>query len=96
MKNETSIIIDDLDTCYLCEKPATDTHHCLFGNARKFADKNHLIVGLCRECHRRMHNPRNEIDKMLQEDLKVMAQIKFEDKIGTREEFIKGAGRSYL
>lgn len=93
---QKSIITDDLDYCYFCLRPATDRHHCLFGNKRAMADKYKLIVGLCRMCHRKVHNPLTEEEKEMQNYLKQEAQKAFEDKVGSREDFREIFGRSYL
>ena len=93
---QESIITKDMEHCIICRKPATDTHHCLFGSKRKMADKYKLVVGLCRECHNRVHDPKTDRDKECQNYLKKEAQYAFEDKVGTREEFRQIVGRSYL
>lgn len=80
----------------MCQGIATDTHHCLFGNKRAKADEYGLTVKLCRTCHNRVHNPRNDWDKESQEYLKREAQYAFEEKVGTREEFRQIFGKSYL
>lgn len=89
-------IITDNQNCYLCGGIATDTHHCLMGNKRKLCDKYGLTVRLCRKCHTMIHNPHNDGEKEMQMYLKRLAQKKFEDQIGNREDFIIIFGRNYL
>ena len=84
-------IITDREDCFLCSGIATENHHCLFGKNRKLADKYGLTVRLCRTCHNNVHN-----NNFLADYLKREAQFAFEDKVGTREEFRKIFGRSYL
>ena len=89
-------IISKTNYCFLCGALATDTHHCLMGNKRKLCDKYGLTVRLSRKCHNKIHNPRNEAEKEMQMYLKRLAQKKYEDQIGNREDFIKIFGRNYL
>ena len=89
-------IMHNGDECYLCHRPAPDTHHCLFGNKRKACDKYGLTVRLCRECHDKVHNPRNEQEEKMRDSLVVEAQKAFEKKCGTRQDFMKIFGRNYM
>lgn len=93
---QESIITKDMEHCFICRRPATDNHHCLFGSKRAMADKHKLVVGLCRDCHNKVHNPRTEAEQEMQNYLKREAQFAFEDKVGSREDFRKIFGRSYL
>ena len=72
------------------------THHCIFGSKRKKADEDGLIVKLCPSCHQAIHNPTNKFDQTMQNALKKIAQEKWEEKNGSRAEFMKRYGRSYL
>lgn len=81
----------DTDTCYLCGAWATDTHHCLHGSYRKQADADGLTVRLCRECHQALHD-KGTNDRALQAE----AQMAWERHYGSREEFIKRYGRSFI
>lgn len=81
----------DTDTCYLCGAWATDTHHCLHGSYRKQADADGLTVHLCRHCHTLLHD-HGVADKFLQQ----IAQLSWEQKYGTRDEFMKRYGRSFI
>lgn len=67
MVKVTSIVTDDLDTCYVCGRPRDDIHHCIHGWAnRKLSDKYHLVVGLCTQHHYEVHNGNVELDRMIQ------------------------------
>ena len=68
-------------------------HHCLHGSSnRKLSDKYGLTVWLNNEIHRQVHNGNTELDLLL----KRTAQRKFEEKCGSREEFMKIFGKNYL
>lgn len=78
--------------CRLCGRYKNlETHHLIFGRGqRQLADRYKLTVGLCRECHMRLHN-----NKELMEWSKRLGQKMFE-KDHTRDEFIKIFGSNYL
>lgn len=73
-------IITDLDICYICHSPASETHHCVFGRFRKLADRYGLVVPLCRRCHEHVHN-----DAATALRLKQIAQRAFDEKYGEGE-----------
>lgn len=85
-----SRITDDTDHCYICGRYGTEEHHVLHGSSnRKNADKYGLTVGLCRECHTRLH------DKGFHDrDLMWIGQQTFEKEY-SREEFVRIFGKSY-
>lgn len=54
--------------CYICRRFATERHHMLHGTAnRKLADEDGLVVMLCRDCHRALHD-KGTHDKDLMKD----------------------------
>lgn len=74
---------------------ALERHHCLHGTAnRKLADQYGLTVWLCREHHTGNHGVHN--DSILDNWLKQIAQKKFEEKCGSREDFMRIFGRNYI
>ena len=87
-------IIQDEKKCYICgtEYGKIDEHHLLSGNSnRKWSEKFGLKIYLCRKCHSDVH------DRHLYElELKQLGQKYFEEKCGTREEFISIFGKSFL
>lgn len=88
---------DDMTKCWKCGKFGTEKHHVIFGSAnRKQADKYGLLVGLCYEHHRGTSGVHGRDGKHLNEDLKYYAQYAFEQKIGSREDFMKIFGKSYM
>lgn len=90
-----SIMGYDLENCIICGSPYVQIHHCIYGTSnRKQSDKYGLIVPLCREHH--TGNSGVHHDKNLDIFVKQMAQTRFEEVYGSREEFIKIFGKSYL
>ena len=91
-------IIDNSNSCYICGKTADlEVHHCIFGTGkRKKADEDGLTVKLCHTCHQAIHSPTNNFDRTIQESLKKVAQRRWEDKYGSRADFVKRYGRNYL
>lgn len=85
-------IIQLKKVCYLCgANSPLHLHHCLSGSARKKCDEDKLTIYLCPSCHRLVHD--NYENLLL---LKRVAQRKYEEVIGTREQFIKRYGKNYL
>jgi hypothetical protein len=93
-----SIIVKDLKVCYVCGRTdQVEVHHCIHGTAnRKLSTKYHLLVGLCPDHHRGTNGVHGKYGHELDQELKRLAQEKWEGKHGTREEFIKIFGKSYL
>jgi len=87
-------LINNSKECYICGSTYNiEKHHMVFGSAnRKKADEDGLWCNLCHSCHQAVHNQDIWEKKALQE----LAQEKYEEKIGTREQFIKRYGKSYL
>lgn len=81
--------------CVVCGNPTTDRHHIFYGTAnRKISEKYGYVIPLCRKHHT---GPMGiHFNKPMDAHWKRMAQIHFEENHGTREEFIKTFGRSYL
>jgi len=70
-----------------------ESHHCLHGTAnRKIAEKYGLKVWLCHTCHMDLHDWNTALDRELQQ----RAQRYYEANIGTRAEFRRDFGKSYL
>lgn len=92
-----SVLIDDLDHCILCGAPREAMHHIFPGSRRKMADKYGYVVPLCNRCHTwGQHAVHNEPNGFEDRDLKRMAQRHFESHHGSREDFIRIFGKSYL
>jgi len=80
----------------VCGKSPAQIHHVFFGwGNRKNSDKYGYIVGLCLY-HHTGSDEAVHFNKALELKLKRMCQEDFEANIGTREEFRKIFGKSYL
>ena len=90
-----SIISDDVvNVCYLCKihSEYLEEHHIFEGTGRrKVSDSRGMLVHLCRNCHRKIHEKHEQ-----EMELKELGQRIYEEQIGTREEFIREFIRSYL
>lgn len=86
-----SIITEVTEYCLLCAKPTSDMHHLVFGRSeRKLSEDSGLKIPLCRECHNLIHS-----DARIGYLSKILGQIAWEGKYGSREEFRKKFGKSY-
>lgn len=90
-KNRKSILTDDLETCYICKRPATELHEIYSGKNRKASMANDFVVPLCSYCHRVI-----TLNYGLNLRLKMICQEKFEKEIGSRNEFLSLIGKNYL
>lgn len=97
MKKLWSIFTDNLYDCYITHLPVVHIHH-VFGGSRKGASEKYgFLVPLHPTLH--LYGPdsvHNAPNKGLDLRLKQECQRYFEEKHGTREEFIRIFGRSYL
>lgn len=93
-----SILTDDLKHCYVTGSNNVAIHHVFPGTGRrKLCEKYGFIVPL----EPRLHNMSNESvhnnpNKGLDLQLKQESQRYFEKYFGSRQEFIKEFGKSYL
>lgn len=89
-------IIQDEKACFITGSTMNlDCHHCLHGPNRKKADRLGLTVWLRHDVHMALHSHMRPFEK-LDEDLKKVAQKAYEEKLGTRAEFMRDFGRNYL
>ena len=87
-----SILQENKNKCYFCDKRAVDTHELIKGRNRKKCIKWGLVVYLCRDCHRK-----TEEDIEFYKETKKLAQIKWKEYYcKSDEEFIKEFWRNYL
>lgn len=85
-------IIQHNEGCYICGRMGIlQMHHCLHGTRRKAADEDGLWVWLCPSCHMALHD-RGKYDEQLQ----IVAQSTWMAYCGTKEDFIKRYGKSYI
>ena len=87
-------ILDNLDYCYFCGKPAECIHEVYFGKNRQASIKNGFCVGLC-NYHHNMSDYSVHFNKQLNKELRQVYQRAFE-KMFSREEFMALIGENYL
>lgn len=81
---------NDVTICEICrQQRAKEIHHMIGGKNRNNSTKYNLLIKVCTECHKRCHSDLNLHYKQRGQEL-------FEEKFGTREEFIIIFGRNYL
>lgn len=95
MAKTESVLFDDDDHCYVCGSPNVECHHVLYGvRNRSIADDYGYVIYLCHEHHRGQTGAHFNLPFNLY--LKKKAQMHFENNHGTREDFIRIFGKSYL
>lgn len=84
------------DTCVVCGNPYVHRHHIFHGSYRRqFSDRYGYTIPLCW----RHHNGSDagiHFNKELDNEWKRKAQEHYEENYGTRDDFIRECGRSYL
>lgn len=90
-------IIQKEKQCYVCCTTYNLHSHHIFGGTsnRKQSEKYGLKVWLCAR-HHNMSNEGVHYNKHLDNHLKQIVQRYYEQHIGTREDFRREFGRSYL
>lgn len=93
-----SIVTEYKNICFFCGRPAECEHHLVFGIAlRELAEEDGLKVPSCNRCHNMGAIPSRIHENPMAEKLsKMLGQAIYENKIGTRQEFVKRYGKSYL
>jgi predicted HNH restriction endonuclease len=78
--------------CAICGQAAVNTHHLIYGRGlRQLADEDGLTIPLCFNCHSHIHD-----DGVLGTMSKMLGQMMYERDKGSRADFIKRYGRSWL
>lgn len=97
MKRLFSVLTDDMDHCMFTGSPVVERHH-VFGDSRKAAsERRGFIAPLRPDLHPngadfKATKENKEIDRIL----KQMCQVYYEEHYGSREDFRKEFGKSYL
>lgn len=92
------IVTEYKDICFFCGAAAECEHHLLFGSGtRQLAEKDGLKVPSCNKCHNMGQiNERIHENPMAEKLSKMLGQAIYESRIGTREDFRRRYGKSYL
>lgn len=90
-----SVFTDDMNHCIYSGSPYVERHH-IFGGSRKWlSEKYGYIAPLRPDLHPNgVHAGKDA--KKIDLALKQMAQTHYENNHGTREDFIREFGKSYL
>lgn len=93
-------IIQDEKVCFWCGRNGNgdplESHHIFGGSNRKHSEKDGLKVWLCgNRCHRNGEHAAHRNFETNQA-LKQIGQVAWETKYGTREQFIRRYGRSWI
>ena len=93
-----SIVTEYQNICFFCGRSAECEHHLLFGRRiKQLAEEDGLKVPSCNNCHNMGKiNERLHDNSMAEKLSKQLGQAIYENKIGTREEFRKRYGKSWL
>lgn len=95
MKMLTSVFTDDMEHCYFTGASPVERHHIFGGANRKRSEKYGFVIPLRPDLHPNgVHAGKNA--KEIDTKLKCMAQEYYENHYGTREQFRKEFGKSYL
>lgn len=83
--------------CYFCGATNNlERHHIYFGSNRKISEREGFTCYLCQKHHRGTYGIHGSHGRHNNLVLKTACQLDYEEKGGTREDFIKLIGRSYL
>ena len=97
--NKSIFAGDDISVCYRCGKMCIpdegrmDEHHIFEGANRHTSDKYGLLIHVCRDCHMFIHS---KDGKEIRDYLHRAGQELYEDRYGSRQDFIKDFIQSYL
>ncbi len=93
-----SIFTDDLDHCMYTGSPIVERHHVFYrmgGGMKAFCEKYGFIAPLRPDLHPNgVHAGKDA--KAIDTDLKQRCQRYYEEHHGTRADFIREVGKSYL
>ena len=96
-KKLNSIFTDDMDHCIFTGSPYVERHHVYPGPNRKKCEKYGFIVPLRYDLHPNgTRFVQSEENKKIDGYLRRKCQIWYEDNIGSRDDFRKEFGKSYL
>lgn len=90
-----SVFTDDMDHCFFTGSPVVERHHIFGGSRKARSEARGFVIPLRPDLHPNgvMFDRGN---KDIDSRLKQMAQTYYEEHYGSRAEFIKEFGISYL
>lgn len=97
MKRLWSVFTEDMDTCIFTGSTTVERHHVFGGPYRKKSEEHGFIVPLRPDLHPNgaFFHPTEE-NRKIDRSLKERCQRYYEEKGGTREEWMQEFGRNYL
>ena len=95
MKKLWSVLVDDLEHCYVTGSNIVAIHHVFNGPNRMLSEKYGFLIPLCPDWHN-MTPYSVHMDEDFDKFLKQMGQTYYESHYGTREDFVFEFGESYL
>lgn len=95
MKRLYSVLTDDLEHCIVTGSCNVAIHHVFNGANRKLSEKYGFLVPLRPDWHN-MTPYSVHMDQWFDESLKCKAQKYYETHYGSREDFRREFGKSYL
>lgn len=85
-------ILQDERECFLCGKQGRlELHHTMNGKGwRKLSDEDGLVIYLCPDCHRNVHD-----DAVLRKALKRLSQMRYLEEHSFKE-WMERYGKNYI
>lgn len=90
-RNRFSVFTDNLDKCFLCKNKKDHLHEIIAGRNRQNSMRYGFVLPLCEKHHSMYQN-----DVIFNRRWYSKCQRYFEKNIGTRKDFIKIFGKSWL
>ena len=91
-----SVLVDDMEHCVVTGSSRVEIHHVFNGKPyRELSEKYHFVIPLRPDWHN-MQPYSIHMDQKFDESMKRKAQRYYESHYGTREQFQKEFGKSYL
>lgn len=83
--------------CVVCGNPRVQIHHIFHGTSRRaFAEKYGYTIPLCMDHHTGYNGIHQWKNRQFDLEWKQKAQRHYEEHYGSREDFIRECGKSYL
>lgn len=95
-KRLTSVFTDNMDCCIFTGSYDVERHHIFGGSNRQLSEKYGFVVPLRYDLHPNGARANPRYRKQVDDHLKKMAQEHFEANNGSREDFIRLFGKSYI